>query len=311
MTKPIIFLMGPTASGKTALAIELVQQLPLEIISVDSALIYRDMDIGTAKPTKAELTIAPHHLINILDPTQHYSAGHFVKDVTALINDIHARGKLPLLVGGTMLYFKALQQGIANLPEQDPKIRAEIEEKAKQVGWPQLHSELTTLDPVAAAKIKRTDTQRIRRALEVFYLTGQPLSKLQEQPNSKEWVGLGDSQHVIPLALFPKDRSILHEQIAKRVYNMLDAGFIDEVIALKEKYLLTANLPSMRAVGYRQIWEFLAGEIPEKELADRIIFATRQYAKRQLTWLKSWPNVHTFDLDETLNIKRVLQQILS
>ncbi len=305
LSKPVFFLMGPTASGKTALAIELVQEFPFEIISVDSALIYRDMNIGTAKPTPAELEHAPHHLIDIIDPDAHYSAGQFVKDANELIAAIHARGKIPLLMGGTMLYFKALQQGISAMPEQDPQIRAQIEAEALAQGWPALHVKLAKVDPVSAAKIKATDSQRIQRALEVFYLTGKPLSAFHLDSR------LRGNDDYISLALFPQDRSILHERIALRVDAMLQKGFIDEVQHLRQKYGLTGSLPSMRAVGYRQVWQYLEGEIPLGALHDKILFATRQYAKRQLTWLKSWENLYPFDLSETARLKRHLSSILS
>lgn len=280
-------LMGPTASGKTALAMEWVQQHPFEIVSVDSAMIYRDMNIGTAKPNASELAQAPHHLIDIRDPTEHYSVGEFLKDVSQLIAEIRARGKQPLLVGGTMLYFKALRDGLAVLPEQDPTLRAQIDREAAEGGWPALHQKLLAIDPVSAAKIKPNDSQRIERALEVFYLTGTPLSTLQQQTAHPD--------QGLPLtffALLPTDRSVLHQRIMTRVDAMLTAGFIEEVAALREKYALTPDLPSMRAVGYRQIWEYLEGRLPKSELRDRIVFATRQYAKRQLTWLKSWPNLN-------------------
>jgi len=306
--KTALCLMGPTASGKTALALEIARQHPIEIISVDSALIYRDMNIGTAKPTPEELASVPHHLIDILNPNAHYSAGQFVVDAKQLIQEIQARGKTPVLVGGTMLYFKALIYGMATLPKQDPAIRAEIEAEATQIGWPALHQKLTTLDPISAAKIKPTDKQRIQRALEVFNLTGVALSTLQ----ASKQVGQADLPYTFKsFALFPKDRSILHERIAKRVDAMLAAGFIDEIIALKQKYTLDAHLPSMRAVGYRQVWEYLAGVLPEQELRDRIIFATRQYAKRQLTWLKSWPDVELFDINESAQLAKQIHNILS
>ena len=291
MTKPVIFLMGPTASGKTALAIELVQQFPMEIISVDSALIYRDMNIGTAKPNSRELAMAPHHLIDILDPTEHYSVGAFLKDALGLIAEIHTRGKTPLLVGGTMLYFKALQQGLANLPEKDIELRKEIDRKAKLAGWPHLHSELALVDAVSAARIKPTDSQRIGRALEVFYLTGKPLSALHCAKSS-----LAKNMNFIPLALFPSDRTLLHERIDKRVYDMLQAGLVDEVTTLRKKYTLNPELPAMRALGYRQVWQCLEGTLTANELHNRILFATRQYAKRQLTWLKSWEGLERFEI---------------
>ena len=305
LTPPVIFLMGPTASGKTALAIELVKVFPFEIISVDSALIYRDMQIGTAKPTFAELAQAPHHLIDIKDPTDHYSAGQFVKDAKKLIQDIHARGKIPILVGGTMMYFKALQYGIAKLPEQNAFIRGRIERQARISGWPALYAELEEIDPVSAAKIKPTDQQRIQRALEVFFITDKPLSSFYEKSVPAE------SSRFTPLALFPQDRSVLHTRIAFRVDEMLKKGLIEEVEALRKKYVLNPDCPSMRAVGYRQVWQYLEGEIPVEMLREKIIFATRQYAKRQLTWLKSWQNIHCFELNETNKLKKHIHSILS
>lgn len=281
--------MGPTASGKTALAMEWVEKKPFEIVSVDSAMIYRGMDIGTAKPSAEELTRAPHHLIDIRDPTEHYSVGEFLKNVSQIIAEIRARGKQPLLVGGTMLYFKALRDGLAVLPEQDPVLRAKIDREGTELGWPAMHKKLLAIDPISAAKIKPNDSQRIERALEVFYLTGTPLSTLQQRTpsHSRE-----SADPIIDcFALLPSDRSVLHQRIMARVDAMLAAGFIDEVVTLREKYVLTPDLPSMRAVGYRQVWEYLEGRLPKTELRDRIVFATRQYAKRQLTWLKSWPNL--------------------
>jgi tRNA dimethylallyltransferase len=281
----VICLMGPTASGKTALALEWAQQWPVEIISVDSALIYRGMDIGTAKPTRAEQATVPHHLIDILDPTAHYSAGQFVSDATALIQQIRARGKTPLLVGGTMLYFKALQQGIAELPVEDPIVRADILHQAQTKGWPALHAELMQIDPAFATKVNVNDTQRISRGLEVFYLSGQPLSLLQKQNQRPP-----DLQFQ-SFAIIPSDRSLLHQRIEARIDGMLKAGFVEEVITLRQKYPLHPGLPSMRAVGYRQVWAYLEGQITGTDLPQHILFATRQYAKRQLTWLRGWPEL--------------------
>ncbi len=280
--------MGPTASGKTNLAIALAQVLPLEIISVDSAMIYRGMDIGTAKPTADELAKAPHHLLDILDPSEHYSAGQFVADAKKLITEIHSRGKIPFFVGGTMLYFKALSQGIAALPERDSKIREKIEAEALKHGWPYLHAQLAEIDPIAAAKIKPNDKQRIERALEVYYLTDKTISSLQAKTQSEDW-------ELLALAINPSDRKILHERIKRRAHIMLAQGFIREVEHLKARKDLSLNMASMRAVGYRQVWEYLDGNIPENELEERIVIATRQYAKRQLTWLRSFPKISWFD----------------
>ncbi len=287
--------MGPTASGKTALALDLAREFPIEIISVDSALIYQDMNIGTAKPTMHELSTVPHHLIDILNPTEHYSVGQFVTDATALIHQIRQKNKIPLLVGGTMLYFKALQQGLAQLPTDNAEIRAEIYKKAEQQGWAALYAELLQIDPVFASKISVNDTQRIGRGLEVFYLTGQPLSFLQTQNHRPSALTF------LPFALIPEDRSVLHQRIQVRINQMLEAGLIDEVILLKKKYILYDHLPSMRAVGYRQVWNFLENKISEKMLPDHILFATRQYAKRQLTWLRAWPDVENLSMESILS----------
>ncbi len=281
MHPPAIFLMGPTASGKTGLAVELVKRFPLEIISVDSALVYRGMDIGTAKPDAETLRIAPHHLIDLIDPTESYSAARFRDDALKLMAEIVSRGKVPLLVGGTMLYFKALWEGLSDMPQADAALREEIEQDAKARGWPALHAELAKLDPATAARLKPTDAQRIQRALEVVRLTGKPMADIWESHR-----GDGLPYRVLPLALVPSDRSVLHERIAQRFADMLEAGLVDEVKRLREKYPLHAGMPSMRCVGYRQTWAYLEGEYDEKELLNRGIYATRQLAKRQLTWLR-------------------------
>lgn len=287
---PAIFLMGPTASGKTQVAVELAQQLPVEIISVDSALVYRDMDIGTAKPEAAVLAHAPHHLINILDPTNSYSAAAFRHDALRLMNDITRRGHIPLLVGGTMLYFRALRFGLNELPQADSKVRAALDEQSARIGWPALHAELAQVDPETAALLKPNDAQRIQRALEVYQLSGQPMSVLFKQQNKHPL-----PYHVMEIALIPSERSKLHERIATRFAAMLKLGLVDELLALKEKYSLHPDLPSMRCVGYRQTWQFLAREINETELLDKGIAATRQLAKRQLTWLRNMPEIIEFD----------------
>ncbi|MEW5944132.1 MAG: tRNA (adenosine(37)-N6)-dimethylallyltransferase MiaA [Pseudomonadota bacterium] len=293
--------MGPTASGKTGLAIELAQQLPCEIVSVDSALVYRHMDIGTAKPDAATLAAAPHALIDIIEPTQSYSAAQFREDALRLMAEITARGRIPLLAGGTMLYFKALAQGLSDLPQADPALRAELDEKAQRLGWPALHAELARLDPVTAARLKPTDAQRIQRALEVCRLAGRPMSEL---------VGREDAVRlpydVAAVALVPGDRAELHRRIAQRFDAMLRQGLIEEVRGLKARYPLSPDMPSMRCVGYRQVWQYLDGEYDFDTLRDKGIAATRQLAKRQLTWLRSMPNVTAFDcLEEGLN-RRVL-----
>lgn len=287
---PALFLMGPTASGKTQVAVELAQQLPVEIISVDSALVYRDMNIGTAKPEAAVLAHAPHHLINILDPTDAYSAAAFRHDALRLMTDITQRGRIPLLVGGTMLYFRALRFGLNELPQADSKVRAALDEQSVRFGWPALHAELAQVDPETAALLKPNDAQRIQRALEVYQLSGQPMSALFKQQNKYPL-----PYQVMQIALIPSERSKLHARIASRFVAMLKLGLVDELLALKEKYSLHPNLPSMRCVGYRQAWQFLAREINETELLDKGIIATRQLAKRQLTWLRGMPEIIEFD----------------
>jgi tRNA dimethylallyltransferase len=286
---PAIFLMGPTASGKTALAVSLVEHFPLEIISVDSALVYRGMDIGTAKPDAAILARAPHHLLDIRDPTEAYSAAAFREDAQRLMADIVARGKVPLLVGGTMLYFRALLQGLDDLPRADAAVRQELERAAAARGWPAMHAELAQADPVTAARLAPNDSQRIGRALEILQLTGQPMSALLDRGQAAL------PYRVLQLALIPSDRAVLHQRIAARFDAMLAEGLLEEVKALRQAYALTVDLPSMRAVGYRQAWSYLDGEIDLAALRERGIAATRQLAKRQLTWLRSWPDVKELD----------------
>ena len=281
--------MGPTASGKTGLAVSLVQHQPLEIISVDSALVYRGMDIGTAKPDAATLMRAPHHLLDIRDPTGTYSAAAFRADALRLMEKITASGKTPLLVGGTMLYFRALLHGLDALPQADSALRAAIEEEAAQHGWPALHKTLARLDPETAARLKPTDAQRIQRALEVIRLTGKPMSSLLKQQQSAL------PYRVLQLALIPGDRGVLHQRIAQRFDAMLAEGIVDEVRQLRRCYPLSPDMPSMRCVGYRQAWEFIDGGIDEKSLRERGLAATRQLAKRQMTWLRSMPDVEIVD----------------
>lgn len=287
---PAILLMGPTASGKTDLACQLVERLPLEIVSVDSALVFRDMSIGVAKPDRATLERYPHRLVDLITPEESYSAARFCQDALAAMAEIRARGKVPLLVGGTMLYFKALREGLANLPAADPELRAQIDQEAAMHGWPTLHAELARFDPQTAARLKPTDSQRIQRALEVLRLTGRPLSEyFRAQAQARPpW-------RFLPLALVPSRRAELHERIARRFHAMLDAGLVGEVEALRARYCLHAGLPSMRCVGYRQVWQRLEGEISAAELAERGIYATRQFAKRQLTWLRAWPDIESYD----------------
>ena len=280
-----IFLMGPTASGKTGVAVELAQTMPVEIISVDSAMVYRNMDIGTAKPDAATLVRAPHHLIDIRDPTEAYSAAALRHDALRLMHDITARSKIPLLVGGTMLYFKALREGLSPLPQADAGLRAELDAEIAQHGIKHLHAKLAEVDAVTAARLHRTDTQRIQRAMEIFRLSGQPMSMLIKQQTEHEL-----PYRVIPIALIPSDRAVLHQRIAARFKTMLEQGLVDELRRLRKKYPLQPNMTSMRCVGYRQAWQFIEGEINEAQLLETGIAATRQLAKRQLTWLRSMPD---------------------
>lgn len=283
--------MGPTASGKTGAAVELVSKLPVEIISVDSALVFKDMNIGTAKPDAATLAQAPHHLIDIIPPTQAYSAANFRNDALRLMADIMARGKVPLLVGGTMLYFKALQEGLSGLPEANPEIRARLDARAAFIGWPAMHEKLALIDPITAARLEPNDVQRIQRALEVFEITGEAMSTLIAK-QAREAL----PYRLLKIALVPSDRKVLHERIAMRFDQMLTAGFVDEVRALIANYpTLTPESTSMRCVGYRQALEYLAGDYDVAELRDRGIFATRQLAKRQLTWLRGMDDVVEMD----------------
>ncbi len=298
---PVINLMGPTASGKTALACELYTQGNFELISVDSALVYQDMDIGTAKPTKAEQQQYPHHLIDIISPLEVYSAANFVDDASRLIDEIHARGKTPILVGGTMLYFKALLEGLSsNLPSADAQVRAEIEAQAEALGWQAVYNELCRIDLLAAEKFKVSDKQRIIRALEVYRLTGQPITQLQaEQPKNMPYRYSFHNYALLP------DRVQLHQRIALRLETMWNIGFLDEVQALIEKYDLSGDLPSMRCVGYRQALEFLQNSDKShnnrQQMQDKSLFATRQLAKRQYTWLRSLQDAHNFQTYLTIN----------
>lgn len=279
-----IFLMGPTASGKTGVAVDLVQSLPVEIISVDSALVYRDMNIGTAKPDAATLTKAPHHLIDIISPTEAYSAAAFRKDALHWMADITARGKIPLLVGGTMLYFKALKEGLNDLPVADPAIRAELDALIEKHGAPYLHTMLKNIDEETAQRLSPNDTQRIGRAMEIYRITGKPMSALLKRENKRDL-----PYHIQSVALIPSDRSALHQRIATRFKLMLEQGLVDELRKLREKYILHPDMPSMRCVGYRQAWQYMDGGISQAQLFDQGIAATRQLAKRQLTWLRAMP----------------------
>ncbi len=283
---PAIFLMGPTASGKTGAAVALYQQLPIELISVDSALVFTDMNIGTAKPDAATLAQAPHHLIDIIPPTHAYSAANFRNDALALMKDITARGKVPLLVGGTMLYFKALAEGLSGLPEADQSIRAQIDNEAAQVGWPAMHAKLASIDADSAARLQPNDMQRIQRALEVYAISGTTMSNLYAAQSADQL-----PYRELKIALVPSERKVLHDRIALRFQQMLAAGLVEEVKSLLVQYAsLTPESTAMRCVGYRQVLEHLAGDYNAAELLDRGIFATRQLAKRQMTWLRGMPD---------------------
>lgn len=290
---PAIFLMGPTASGKTDLAIRLSESLPCDLISVDSALVYRGMDIGSAKPSAEEQARAPHRLIDIRDPSQAYSAAEFRDDALAEMAKITARGRIPLLVGGTMLYFKTLFEGMADMPETDLAIRAEIEGEAVKKGWPAIHEQLAKIDPDSAARIHPNHSQRIERALNVFRSTGQTMTALHDQQQEQPF-----PYDVTQMAITPLDRAILHKRIAKRFGVMMEQGFINEVRDLRARGDLHLDLPSMRAVGYRQVWEYLDGVLTEEEALERGIIATRQLAKRQFTWLRNWSRVNWIHTDE-------------
>ncbi len=281
--QPLVILAGPTASGKTDIAIELCERFPLDIISVDSAMVYRGLDIGSAKPDPDTLERAPHRLINIRDPEERYSAGDFCRDAIAEMNKIWADRRVPLLTGGTMLYFRALLGGLAELPSADAEVRAAIDAESAAIGWPAMHKKLLDVDPGLAGRVSENDSQRIQRALEVYRVTGRPLSDLQREGAVSRPI-----QHweIRQFALFPEDRKALHERIAKRFQTMLAAGFADEVRTLMRRPGLGADLPSMRSVGYRQMWQALAGQCSLQEAADRAVAATRQLAKRQLTWIR-------------------------
>lgn len=295
--------MGPTACGKTELAVELVQRLPCEIISVDSAMVYRGMDIGTAKPGAEILKIAPHRLLDIRDPAENYSAGDFRKDALREINNVIANNRVPLLVGGTMLYFHALQRGIAELPTANPQIRNHITQEAEKHGWQLLHQRLAQIDPIAAQRIHPNDPQRIQRALEIYELTGKTRTEWQTQDSSPQQL----PYPVINIALIPADREKLQQKIAKRFQTMLEHGFIDEVEKLVQRGDLHSELPSMRAVGYRQVWEYLAGKLNYAEMQERSIIATRQLAKRQLTWLRGWEDLQIFASEDTNSFVKIYQ----
>ena len=294
---PAIFLMGPTASGKTDLALQLVDALPCEIISVDSALIYRGMDIGSAKPDAEILQKYPHHLVDILDPAQSYSAAQFHHDALTAMADITARGRIPLLVGGSMLYYKALTDGLAAMPSADLQVREALEQQAAAEGWPALHAELQQVDPVSAARIHPNDPQRLLRALEVWRSSGKTMTayRAQQTLEKQQLNGSHLPYNVATFAIAPQQRSVLHERIAQRFHSMLEQGFMTEVEALRQRGDLHVDLPSVRAVGYRQAWAYLDGDYAYDEMIERGIIATRQLAKRQFTWLRSWREIEWLD----------------
>lgn len=303
--KPLaIFLMGPTASGKTALAMHLVRELACEIISVDSAMVYRGMDIGTAKPSAEELRRAPHRLIDIIDPVESYSAAQFREDALREMQSITAAGKVPLLVGGTMLYFRALQMGLSPLPSADAEIRDQIEQQARERGWPALHEKLTRLDPASASRIHPHDPQRIQRALEVYEITGRSLSEHFQQNLAEPF-----PYRVIKIILGAEDRSLLHRRISDRFHGMLEQGLVSEVEGLYARGDLHENLPSMRTVGYRQVLKYLHGDYTYSDMLERGIIATRQLAKRQMTWLRAESNGHWFAVND-LNIDSKVLNLL-
>ena len=301
---PAILIMGPTASGKTAVAMALADRFPVELISVDSAQVFRDMDVGTAKPDKATLARYPHHLIDLISPEESYSAARFRADALAAMAQITAAGKVPVLVGGTMLYFRALLNGLAELPQADAALRAEIDAEAALKGWPAMHAKLAELDPATAARLHTTDSQRLQRALEVCRLSGRPMSELLAESEQQK-----PAYDFLSIGLLPSDRAVLHERIARRFDEMLLGGLDDEVRQLREKYDLNLGLPSMRCVGYRQTWEAQDGLLPKQELRDRGIFATRQLAKRQITWLTNSFEAENFDCLDTALSDQVARRV--
>ena len=309
--KQVVSIMGPTASGKTSLALALAEKIPAEIINVDSALVYRGLNIGAAKPTSDELAKVPHHLIDIRDPSEPYSAADFCRDASEVIADILARQKTPILVGGTMLYFKALLEGLSDMPEATPEIRKAISLEAEEKGWQHMHEELMKVDPTAAAKLHPNHSQRISRALEVYRISGRPMSEFQEG----ETKGLLNNYDWCQFAIAPRDRSLLHARIAERFQLMLKAGLLDEVRELYLRGDLSTDLPAIRAVGYRQVWLYLSGECSEEEMLEKALAATRQLAKRQFTWLRSWPSlkwIYTQDeIGNNLDANEILQQALN
>lgn len=311
---PAIFLMGPTAAGKTDLALDLARNLPCELISVDSALVYRGMDIGSAKPSKQLLAEFPHQLIDIRDPAQSYSAAEFRADALQAMNDATARGRIPLLVGGTMLYYKALLEGLAEMPAADAAIRAELEAQAARDGWQALHDELQVVDPESAARIHPNDPQRLTRALEVYRVSGLSMTG-HRQLQQAQSIALAASggralpYNVVQLAIAPTDRQVLHTRIAQRFEQMLEQGFIEEVQALRERGDLDTTMSSIRAVGYRQVWDYLEGCLSREEMHERGVIATRQLAKRQFTWLRGWADLHWLDSLANNNLPHALKYL--
>jgi tRNA dimethylallyltransferase len=303
---PAILLMGPTASGKSALAMALAQALPCEIVSVDSAQVYKGMDVGTAKPSAEELARVPHHLIDVIEPHERYSAARFRDDALTAMREITERDRMPLLVGGTMLYFKALLEGLNELPEADPMIRLVIDTMAEEQGWPAVHAKLAAVDPETAAKLAPNDAQRIQRALEIYHLTGKTMGELLKKPRYVYF-----PYRPIKLALVPGERQVLHANIERRFDAMLAAGLVEELRALREEYALEADMPSMRTVGYRQAWQHLEGRLDRDALREHGIAATRQLAKRQLTWLRSMEedDVTAFDSLDAALPERVLEYV--
>lgn len=302
---PVVAIMGPTASGKTGLALELAAARPCEIISVDSALVYTGMDVGTAKPTEAEQAVARHWLIDMLDPTQSYSVAQFCQDATTLIEQIHQRGHIPVLVGGTMMYFNALINGISPLPKSDETIRADIAHEAQELGWEHLHQQLADVDPVSAKRIHPNDPQRLTRALEVYRSTGKSLTTWQQQK------GPACPFAITQFAIAPEERAQLHARIAQRFDMMLENGLVSEVEKLRERGDLHEDLPAIRSVGYRQVWQYLAGELSYAQMREKGIIATRQLAKRQMTWLRGWPEVTWLDTFANDNLAKILAKITS
>ena len=303
---PAIFLMGPTASGKSAVALEVARRFPVEIINVDSAQVFRFMDIGSAKLDKTTLAEIPHHLIDLITPDESYSAARFREDALAVMHEITARGRVPLLVGGTMLYFRVLRQGLAMLPSADDEIRKELEQLAFKQGWPAMHTVLSQLDPVTASRIQPNDSQRIQRALEVCYLTGKPMSEMLVQQQNIDF-----PFRVFNIALIPSERTILHDRINQRFATMLEAGLVDEVRAIREQFRVNNDMPSMRCVGYRQVCMYLDNEINFTRMQEMGVFATRQLAKRQLTWLRSMHELQAFDCLDNQLAEQVIHYIRS